>query len=66
VGELLSLSTEHLQFSKTVLQQFGNMSSASIGFVLRQMCNSGTTGAGLAFGFGPGLTVELMYFELIE
>jgi predicted naringenin-chalcone synthase len=66
VGELLSLSTEHLQFSKTVLQQFGNMSSASIGFVLRQMCNSSTNGAGLAFGFGPGLTVELMYFELIE
>lgn len=51
--------------SREVLRKFGNMSSATIMFVLQDMLNNPRkSGPGLAMAFGPGLTVESMRFVL--
>ena len=57
----LELSPDALAASRAVLRDYGNMSSATVMFILREMLHdetlaSGATIAGLAFG--PGLTVE--------
>lgn len=57
----LELEPEALAASRAVLRQFGNMSSATILFILASLLRDdaladGTRVAGLAFG--PGLTVE--------
>jgi predicted naringenin-chalcone synthase len=54
------------QASRAILRQFGNMSSATILFVLKQILNSpGTNGdeSVFALAFGPGLTVETAILE---
>jgi alpha-pyrone synthase len=59
----LDLAPEALDGSRAVLRDYGNMSSATILFVLKRMLAEGREGPGLAFGFGPGLSVESMAFE---
>jgi predicted naringenin-chalcone synthase len=47
-----------------VLRTFGNMSSASILFVLERMLQDPIIqGDILALGFGPGLTLETTHYE---
>ena len=60
------LEEQQMMESREVLRQFGNMSSATIMFVLKRMMNSEKPGPGLAMAFGPGVTVESMLFELKE
>jgi len=45
-----------------VLARFGNMSSATILFVLADMMARGATGEGIAIAFGPGLAAEAIRF----
>jgi predicted naringenin-chalcone synthase len=57
----LELAPDALAASRAVLRDYGNMSSATVMFILREMLHDdalagGATIAGLAFG--PGLTVE--------
>jgi predicted naringenin-chalcone synthase len=60
----LALSPEALGFSRDVLRAFGNMSSATLVFVLERILRSAhATGEGLAMAFGPGLTVETFAFH---
>jgi predicted naringenin-chalcone synthase len=62
VGEALSLSAEDLHSSRQVLRQYGNMSSATIFFVLDEIMRQGQPRPGdyaLLLAFGPGLTIEL-------
>lgn len=59
-----SLEEKQLTESREVLRKFGNMSSATIMFVLRDMLSNPESGQGLAMAFGPGLTVESMRFSL--
>ncbi len=60
----LALSPEALGFSRDVLRAFGNMSSATLIFVLQRILRSTqATGEGLAMAFGPGLTVETFAFH---
>ncbi|AFZ68564.1 type III polyketide synthase [Deinococcus peraridilitoris] len=57
----LGLSDEQLQPSRRVLREYGNMSSATVLFVLREILHADGTGQGEnvgAMAFGPGLTVE--------
>mgnify|MGYP003298186282 FL=1 len=56
----LELSQEQLCPAREVLRDFGNMSSATVMFVLQQIMDSpGEAGErGCAMAFGPGLTVE--------
>jgi len=61
VEKTLSLRDDALQASRTVLSKFGNMSSATILFVLKQLLSEpseSTPQKTLAMAFGPGLTIE--------
>ncbi|MCB0191394.1 MAG: type III polyketide synthase [Anaerolineae bacterium] len=62
VGEALELTDEALQYPRRVLRQYGNMSSATIFFVLADIIHHGQPSHGdfaLLLSFGPGLTMEL-------
>ena len=68
-GEAIGLPPDALRHSRSVLQQFGNMSSATILFVLRDMMReaAGCIGdLGCAIAFGPGLTAQSMIFEAVH
>lgn len=55
----LELPAEALASSRSVLSDYGNMSSATILFILRHMMvDPAVTGNIAALAFGPGLTVE--------
>lgn len=56
-----------LQASRDVLRRYGNMSSATVMFVLKALMDSATPGArGLAMSFGPGLVAETMLFRAVD
>ena len=60
----LGLPPNALNCSREVLERFGNMSSATVMFVLERLlaeAHSGDTGC--AMSFGPGLTAETMLFH---
>jgi alkylresorcinol/alkylpyrone synthase len=60
--EGLGLPAEAVHFSRQVLRRYGNMSSATIFFVLNEIMQHGRPQPGdygLLQAFGPGLTVEL-------
>lgn len=66
VEKSAALPPEALKVSRDVLRRFGNMSSATIMFVLQDMMEQDTAdGLGCAMAFGPGLTVESMIFQKI-
>jgi predicted naringenin-chalcone synthase len=59
--KILKLSENALNASRTVLSKYGNMSSATILFVLKEMLHSYNDPVNpqtLAMAFGPGLTLE--------
>lgn len=61
VREALGLERSHLAASYAVLEEFGNLSSASLFFVLRHLLDHAPPepGArGLMLGIGPGLSIE--------
>jgi predicted naringenin-chalcone synthase len=64
----LNISTQDNQFSYKVLQKFGNMSSATIIFVLKQLMQHMTKidhgKKAFCCAFGPGLTLESMVLTL--
>lgn len=65
VREGAHLQEEQLAQSREVLRRYGNMSSATIMFVLQAMLeDSAHPGAGFAMAFGPGLSVETMRFAV--
>jgi predicted naringenin-chalcone synthase len=60
----LSLKPEALVSSRDVLARYGNMSSATVMFVLREILERAQAGqTGCAMSFGPGLTAETMLFH---
>ncbi|HEX5236720.1 MAG TPA: type III polyketide synthase [Silvibacterium sp.] len=62
----LALRAEALWASRKVLSEFGNMSSATVMFVLKELMKSARSGQrGCAMSFGPGLTAETMRFHAI-
>lgn len=64
VEEAFKIDKEQNLHSHEVLQAFGNMSSATILFVLqRWLLQDEKTGPILALGFGPGLTLETLLLE---
>ncbi len=59
----LNLPAEALATSRAVLAAHGNMSSATIMFVLKRMLDEAEAGKrGLAMAFGPGMAVETFRF----
>jgi predicted naringenin-chalcone synthase len=64
VERTLHLGPGALEASRDILRRYGNMSSATIMFVLERMLNARRPGqAGCAMAFGPGLTTETMRFH---
>jgi predicted naringenin-chalcone synthase len=60
----MELPPKALLASREVLAQFGNMSSATIMFVLESVMKTAKTGdIGCAMSFGPGLTAETFLFH---
>jgi predicted naringenin-chalcone synthase len=57
-GEAAGLDGSALATSFGVLADYGNMSSATIGFVLQRLRAAGAARPCVALGFGPGLAVE--------
>jgi predicted naringenin-chalcone synthase len=62
----LELPADALAASREVLSCFGNMSSATVMFVLQRMMEQAQPGQrGCAMSFGPGLTAETMRFHVV-
>jgi predicted naringenin-chalcone synthase len=60
----LHLLPEALAHSRAILRDYGNISSATLMFVLDRIMRAGAPpGEGLAMAFGPGLTVESFRFR---
>lgn len=60
----LHLDPRLLQTSRSVLNDFGNMSSATVMFVLQRMLADSTLGdRGFAMAFGPGMVAETFSFH---
>lgn len=65
VEQGLDLAPDALRWSRGVLRDFGNMSSATLMFVLQRMMRSGLSKAqGFGMAFGPGLVAETFRFTL--
>jgi predicted naringenin-chalcone synthase len=59
----LAISPDLTKASKEVLAENGNMSSATLIYVLEKMINEDFSRPCVALGFGPGLTIEAALFE---
>lgn len=65
VQAALGLAPAALAASRDVLRRYGNMSSATVMFVLKALMRSAAKGAhGCAMSFGPGLVAETMTFSV--
>jgi predicted naringenin-chalcone synthase len=67
VQQSLALPAEALEASRQVLRDYGNMSSATVLFVLKELLDNAETeqATTCAMAFGPGLTVESAVLERI-
>lgn len=70
VQQTFELSDDQAQFSRSILHDYGNLSSATILFVLKAMrvdllINQSDSSSGVALAFGPGLTAELLKFTYL-
>lgn len=64
VERAFSLAPARLAQSREVLRRYGNMSSATVMFVIERMLRSDARGrTGCAMSFGPGLIAETMLFR---
>lgn len=68
IQESLNLSDTQMQASYDVFSNYGNMSSATVMFVLEQIMNSPETtdDNGCAIAFGPGLCIESLSFKTLK
>lgn len=59
--QMLHLAPDQLEHSRAVLRNYGNLSSATILFVLDRIRHTlSTPQTGVAMAFGPGLTIEMV------
>ena len=63
VESTLALGDGMLAASRSVLRDFGNMSSATIMFVLKEIMETSQSKEGCGMAFGPGLTAETFRFS---
>jgi len=67
VERALRLDPAALAASREVLRRFGNMSSATVLFVLDELlCSAAPDAMGCAMSFGPGLVAETMRFHAVS
>jgi predicted naringenin-chalcone synthase len=65
IEQALSLTPQDVAISRSILNDYGNMSSVTILFVLERMLQQINTKDELvyALAFGPGLTIESMFLK---
>jgi predicted naringenin-chalcone synthase len=64
VQQGLHLAPDALRYSREILREYGNMSSATLMFVLNRILGDrDARGSGIAMAFGPGLSVETFAFH---
>jgi len=64
VERAFAIAPAALSMSRGILRDFGNMSSATLMFVLAQLLSAGRRQAiGCGMAFGPGLIAETMLFH---
>lgn len=62
----LSLEPDALRYSRGILRDYGNMSSATVMFVLSRMLKTARPSQrGMAIAFGPGMVAETFRFSLV-
>jgi len=61
-----NLAPHALNTSRDILREFGNMSSATIMFVLSRMMATSGGKHGLAMAFGPGMVAETFRFAKLN
>jgi len=64
IRDALAIPEERLAGPRAILRACGNLSSATIFFVLERIARDGGPGDGVALAFGPGLTVEGLRFRV--
>jgi predicted naringenin-chalcone synthase len=64
VEQAFGLPPTALRPSRTVLNDYGNMSSGTVMFVLDRIMRDASEGRGCAMSFGPGLVAETMMFHM--
>ena len=66
IEKALNLSRDDNRHAYRVLREFGNMSSATVLFVLRELLSTAADNGApvLSCAFGPGLTMEAMLLEI--
>ncbi len=64
VEQALGLTRMQLKHSWDVLRRYGNMSSATVLFVLEQAMQSGARGPHLLAAFGPGFSAHFAAVDL--
>ena len=64
VEQAFALPPAALGASRSVLNDYGNMSSGTVMFVLDSIMRGGGEGRGCAMSFGPGLVAETMMFHM--
>lgn len=57
-ADSLEIDHSHLEPSRTILEQYGNMSSPTVLFILQDLRRRGNSLPCVALAFGPGLTIE--------
>ncbi len=62
-GETAELEREALDVSYQTLADYGNMSSPTVLFILRELREAGAATPCVALGFGPGLAIEATLFS---
>lgn len=64
VEQSLALPADALDGSRAVLREYGNMSSPTILFIMRELFERRCDGLCVALAFGPGLTIEIVVLEI--
>ncbi len=62
-GEAIGLDNGAMDVSRQILSEFGNMSSATLLFILQELRRSGAPRPCVAVGFGPGMVVETVLLQ---
>jgi alkylresorcinol/alkylpyrone synthase len=62
--EALNLPREHMRYSWEVLRKYGNMSSATALFVMKEAFEAGARGRYLLAAFGPGFSAYFIVLDL--
>ena len=64
VERSLGLANNALGTSRSVFRRYGNMSSPTIFFIMKELFDSKADGRAVAMAFGPGLTIELVLLQI--